>query len=407
MSVETAPEPRAAVKTADHWTPSARRRFLSLDDFETVARRKLPAMLYTFIAEGAETNASLRTNRASFEDYAFLPRYLQDVSGRSQAKLLMGTRYSHPFGIAPMGGSATCAYRADFSLGKAAEAAGIPMIISAASVIPLEETIKVAPGAWFQTYLPAEPERIEPMVDRVSAAGFETLVLTVDIPVGSNREHYVRSGFSVPLRPSFRLFWQGITHPDWLVHTAFQTVLKHGMPYFENLDATRGPPFLSKTATRALGRRDALSWESLALIRRRWKRKLVVKGILSPEDAAQVAASGADGVIISNHGGRQLDGAESPLHVLSRVRDRVKDFPVMVDGGFRRGTDILKALGLGADFVFIGRPFLYAAVAGNEPGVRHAIGLLAEEVDRDMALVGIRDVNSMSSSHLIARRVTC
>jgi L-lactate dehydrogenase (cytochrome) len=275
------------------------------------------------------------------------------------------------------------------------------MIVSAASVIRLEEIRRCAPTSWFQAYLPAERERIEPMIDRVAAAGYDTLVLTVDIPVSSNREHYVRNGFSIPLRPSLPLVWQGVSHPRWLVGTMLRTALNQGIPHFENMDAYRGPPFLSRAATRQGGRRDALSWESLALMRKRWKGNFVVKGILSPGDAAKAEEHGADAVIISNHGGRQLDGAIAPLHVLPLVRERVKGIPIIVDGGFRRGTDVLKALALGADFVFIGRPFLYAAVAGDAPAAHHAISLLAEEIDRDMAMLGVRELSSLDASYVI------
>jgi L-lactate dehydrogenase (cytochrome) len=399
MTIELALQPRAQ-ESVEVWTESARRRFLNLDDFEQIARSILPPMLFTFVAEGVETNASLRGNRASFQEYSLLPRVLCDVSRRSRKTSLLGRDYAQPFGIAPMGGSATCAYRADLSLGGAAEAANIPMIVSAASVIRLEEIRQRASTSWFQAYLPAERERIEPMIDRVAADGYDTLVLTVDIPVSSNREHYVRSGFSIPLRPSFRLAWQGLSHPRWLLGTMLRTVMNHGMPHFENMDAYRGPPFLSRAATRQTGRRDALSWESVALMRKRWKGNFVVKGILSPDDAAKAQEYGADAVIVSNHGGRQLDGAIAPLHILPRIRDRVKDMPVIVDGGFRRGTDVLKALALGADFILIGRPFLYAAVAGGEAAVQHAISLLADEVDRDMAMLGVRELSAVNSNHI-------
>jgi L-lactate dehydrogenase (cytochrome) len=383
------------------WTAKARRTYLCLDDFERVARRRLPLMLEAFIAEGSETNASLRGNRAGFEHYALLPRVLRDVSVRRQDVTLFGERYCHPFGIAPMGLSGACAYRADLALAQAAGSAGIPMIISASSVIPLEEINKAAPSAWFQAYLPGEPERIEPMLDRVAAAGFQTLVLTVDVPVLSNREHFIRSGFSIPLRPSMKLFWQGVTHPRWLFGTALRTVINHGMPHFENMDAMRGPPFLSREAIHSFGRRDSLDWRSVARIRRGWRGKFVLKGILSPADASMARDTGIDGIIVSNHGGRQLDCAVSPIRVLPGIRERSGDMTVMLDSGIRRGTDVLKALALGAQFVFLGRPFLYAAVVGGERAVRYAAGLLGEEIDIDMALLGISDISETTSEHVI------
>jgi L-lactate dehydrogenase (cytochrome) len=239
------------------------------------------------------------------------------------------------------------------------------------------------------------------MLDRVAAAGFQTLVLTVDVPVLSNREHFIRSGFSIPLRPSMTLFWQGATHPRWLFGTALRTVVNHGMPHFENMDAMRGPPFLSREAISKFGRRDSLDWRSVALMRRSWRGKLVLKGILSPADASTARESGADGIIVSNHGGRQLDCAVSPIRVLPEIRERSGDMAVMLDSGIRRGTDVLKALALGAQFVFLGRPFLYAAVVGGKPAVRYAAALLGEEIDLDMALLGVSDISEITSEHVI------
>lgn len=380
--------------------PAGLRRFLSLGDFERGARRHLPPMLFGFISGGVETDATVRDNRNIFADYGFVPRVLVDVTGRSKATTLFGRSYAAPFGIAPMGASAIAAYRGDCALAGAAGAANIPMIVSAASLIPLEEIRRNGPTSWYQAYLPGDVARIEALVDRVAAAGFETLVLTADVPVPSNRENNVRNGFSIPLKPSLRLFWQGASHPSWLLGTALRTLLAHGMPHMENMDAMRGPPFLSRHLVRALGNRDGLTWEHLRLIRRRWKGKLAVKGILSKEDAHIARESGADGIIISNHGGRQLDGATAPLRVLPEIAAVSGGMTVMIDSGFRRGTDILKALSLGADFVFLGRPFLYAAAVGGEPGVAHAIKLLSEEIDRDMALLGVASLDELGPEFL-------
>jgi L-lactate dehydrogenase (cytochrome) len=390
-------------QAALRWIRKAEKRFLNLDDFEPAARRILPPMLYMFVSGGVETNAALSANAASFQDYGFVPRILRNVAGRSQKVRLFDKEYDHPFGIAPMGDCAACAYRADLLLAAAATARNIPLIVSASSLISLEEIRQAAPGAWFQAYLSSDPAHIEAMADRVAAAGYDTFVLTVDIPVPPNREHYVRTGFSIPLRPSFNLVLQGITHPRWLIGTALRTLIRHGMPRFENLNAERGLPFLSSAAVRSMALRDSFDWESLKLLRRRWKGRLVVKGILSPEDANEAERSGVDAIIVSNHGGRQLDDAVAPLHMLPQIRERVRNIPVMLDSGIRRGTDVLKALGLGASFVFIGRPFLYATVVGGAAGVCHAIDLMMREIDRDMAMIGIREISAMSREYLIAK----
>jgi L-lactate dehydrogenase (cytochrome) len=372
------------------------RGMLALDDFQSAAQKYLPRPIFGYVAGACETGTSFASNRSAFNAVDFVPRILRNVANRSQATSLLGVSYSHPFGICPMGLSALAAFDGDVVLADAARAAGIPAILSATSLTPLERVAKEAGSRWFQTYLPGENERIDAMVDRVAAAGFDTLVLTADVPIAGNRENNVRNGFDAPLRPSVNLAWQGITHPRWLFGTALRTLRERGMPHFENMDAFRGPPILSRNLTRAIGRRDQLAWEHVDRIRSRWTGKLVIKGILSADDAELARDHGADGIIVSNHGGRQLDGAVAPLKVLPDIAARVGDvIPVMLDSGVRRGTDVLKALALGAQFVFVGRPFLFAAAVYGRAGVTHAARLLAEEIDRDMALLGVKELGEM------------
>lgn len=376
-------------------------RYLALDDFELAARRRLPRMIHGFIAGGAETEASVRANRASFSGYALLPRVLVDTSRRTTAVTLFGRPYAAPFGISPLGAAALCAYRGDSVLATGAARANIPMILSATSLIGLEE-VRSAGANWFQAYLPGDPARIEALVRRVATAGYEVLVLTVDVPVAANRENNLRNGFSLPVVASVGLCWQGITHPRWLVGTLLRTLARHGMPHFENMDALRGPPILSRRLVRELGARDRLTWEHLQQIRRQWQGPLVVKGILSVEDALRARDCGADGLILSNHGGRQLDGAIAPLQVLPQIAARMPEAVLMLDGGVRRGTDVLKALALGARFVFLGRPFLYAAALGGATLVHDAARLLMQELARDMALMGVNDLSELNAGHVRA-----
>jgi len=391
-----------AAKSAAGDAPRILRRMLALDDFEDAARRYIPRPIFGYVTGGAETNASRRANRAVWDEIAFVPKSLVDTTGRAQKTTLFGRTYDAPFGIAPMGGTAMAAYEGDLVLARAAAAANVPMILSGASLTTLERVREAGPTAWFQAYLPGDPERINELVDRVARAGYDTFVLTVDVQVAANRENNVRSGFTTPLRPSLRLAWDGLIRPRWLFGMFFRTLLTHGMPHFENM----GPrvPLLTATGRRDSGRRDRLAWPHLELIRRRWKGRLVVKGILDPEDAYIARESGVDGVIVSNHGGRQLDGAVAPLRVLPAIAARAGGMTVMMDSGVRRGTDVLKALALGAQFVFLGRPFLYAAAVAGEPGVAHAIGLLRDEVDRDMALLGIATLEQMRRERLMPAR---
>ena len=324
-----------------------------------------------------------------------------NVGDRAQTVTLFGKHLKHPFAVSPMGLSALAAYDGDVVLSKAATEAGTFAILSATSLTPLERVAEEGDSRWFQAYMPGEFDRIDAMIDRVAAAGFETFVLTVDVPVAGNRENNVRSGFDAPLRPSSRLAWQGVTHPGWLIGTAMRTMINRGMPHFENMDAFRGPPILSRNLVRAIGKRDQLAWEHVARIRSRWKGNLVLKGILSAEDALLAREHGVDGIIVSNHGGRQLDGAIAPIRVIAEIADCVgKHMTIMLDSGVRRGSDVLKALASGAHFVFVGRPFLFAAAIGGHAGVTHAITLLSEEIDRNMALLGVREIGSLNKSYI-------
>jgi L-lactate dehydrogenase (cytochrome) len=384
--------PPPTVARPENTVPRNMRRYLALRDFEPAARRRLPKMLYGFVSGAAETDAALRDNREAFEEYGFVPRVLNDVSGRNQTTTLFGKEYAAPFGIPPMGSAALCTYRGDIALARAAAVMNVPMILSAASLIKLEDVKREGPTAWYQAYLAGEPTRIEPLVDRVAAAGYDTFVVTADVPVPANRENNVRNGYQLPITITPQVAWDMIRHPRWLLGTWGRTLMNHGMPYFENMDATRGPPILSRNLMRNIGARDQLAWRHVELIRRRWKGKLVVKGLIAPQDARIARESGVDGIMVSNHGGRQLDCTISPLRVLPEIAAEANGMTVMLDGGVRRGTDVLKALALGAHFVFVGRPFLFAAAVGGEDGVRRALGILKEEVDRDMALLGVRSI---------------
>jgi L-lactate dehydrogenase (cytochrome) len=275
------------------------------------------------------------------------------------------------------------------------------MIMSGSSLIRLEDVCASCPRTWFQAYLPGEPERILGLVDRAAAAGFKTLVVTVDVAVLSNRENNIRAGFSTPLRPSLRLAWDGLTHPRWLFGTAMRTLMSHGVPHFENSFATRGAPIISRNVDRDFSKKDHLNWEHLALIRKRWQGRLLVKGVMSAEDAVIARDNGVDGLIVSNHGGRQLDHTVSPLRVLPSIVAVAGTMPVMMDSGIRRGTDVMKALALGAAFVFVGRPFNYAASIAGIRGVEHAYAILQGELYRGMAQLGITSVAQLAPGQLL------
>jgi len=383
--------------------PSALRMMLALEDFEEPARRYIPKPIYGYVSGGVERNKTLDWNRSAFDDLALVPRMLINVSQRAQKTSLFGQTYDAPFGIAPMGGTSLASFEGDLVLARAGAAENVPMILSGASLTPLEK-VRAAGGrtTWFQAYLPGDTQAITELVERVAQAGYDTLVLTVDIPVGANRENNVRNGYNSPLRPNPRLAWNCLMRPRWLIGTALRTYFTQGMPHFENMG--KRTPLVSRTAVRERAQRDHLNWEHVALMRRLWKGTLIIKGILDKADVPVARDNGVDGIIVSNHGGRQLDSATAPLRVLPGIAAAAGDMTIMMDSGIRRGTDVLKALALGAKFVFVGRPMLYAAAVAGETGVRHAIKLLRDEIDRDMALVGINTLTEMTHERLMDAR---
>ena len=362
-------------------------RCLCLADFEGVARQRLPKRIFEYIEGGVEDGISLRANRSCFDALALQTRVLVDTSARSSEVSTLGHTWAAPFGIAPMGGMGLAAFQADLVMARAAAKANIPFVLSGSSLVSMERIARENPAAWFQAYLSSNRQENDRLVERVAKSGFHTLVITVDVPVGGNRERDVRNGYTSPLRPSLGLAVDGLLHPRWLAGTFVQTLLREGMPHFENFALAR-VPMISRSAQRP-HRRDNLGWDDLRRMRDQWQGKLLLKGVLSAADARLAREAGVDGVIVSNHGGRQLDGTVAPLRMVSAVRAELDPHQTLfMDSGVRRGTDVVKALALGAQQVFLGRPFLYAAVAGGESGVLQAIGLLKAEVLRDMALLG-------------------
>ena len=368
---------------------------LNLQDFETAAQKRLPKCIFGFIQGGAEDEVSVKNNREAFNRYKLLPRVMVDTTARSTQTETFGHVWNAPFAIAPMGAMAVAVPDADRILASAAAQANIPFVLSGASLRRMEDVMQVNELAWFQAYLTAHVEDNLKLIERVGNSGFRTLVITADVAVGANRENDLRNGYTSPLRPSFKLLIDGLSHPNWMINTFIRPMLADGIPRFENFGG-EPIPMLSRAGLR-LHRRDNFNWESLKHIRQIWKHKLLLKGILDPEDVVRAREIGLDGVIASNHGGRQLDCTIAPLDMVAEMKHAAGSMPVMMDSGVRRGTDVLKALALGARHVFIGRPFLYAAVVGGQTGVTKAIELLQAEIHRDMALLGAVDFSDLNS----------
>jgi L-lactate dehydrogenase (cytochrome) len=394
-----AAEPTVADATAGH-VPRRLRDMLSLNDFEAAAQRHLPKSIFAFVQSGVEDEVTLRDNREAFRDWQLVPRVLVGVAGRSQTTTVLGDSYDSPFGVAPMGMASLVGYRGDLTIARACAASNIPFIQSAASLIRLEDVRAACDTAWFQAYLPVDFADMVGLMKRVRDAGFRTLVLTVDMTAGSNRENTARAGFSAPFRPNLRMLWDGVTHPSWSIGNFIRTIARHGMPHFENLDAGRGAAIVSRGTRNTY--RAAQNWDALHRVRDAWKGNLVLKGLLDPRDVRLAVAAGLDGLIVSTHGGRQIDGVVPSVRALPACVDAAGDVPVMIDSGIRRGTDIIKCLALGARFCFVGRPFNYAAIFGQD-GVEHAIGLLRAELSRDIGNMGINRIEEIARDRIVER----
>lgn len=373
------------------------RQVKCLEDLEPLGRDYLPKALWEFVSVGVEGNLSRDGNRQAFDDIWLHPRVLNDVRNRSIKRELFGQTFDAPFGIAPMGASAMFGFEADLNFARASRAANIPYVMSGSSLIPMEKVLEANSDTWFQAYVDSDRTNISGLATRAWQAGIRHLVITVDVPVPGNRGSSLRSGFSYPIRPTLRLALDGLAHPRWLMRTLLRTLFTTGLPHLENTGAERGMPMISVNAPKRTQVHAGLNWEDLAWLRSAWKGKLLIKGVLSAEDTSIASKTGLDGAIVSNHGGRQLDTAISPLKVLPEIVAEKGDMAILFDSGIRRGTDVVKALALGADFVFAGRPFLYAATLGEQDGVSHAIDLLATEVDRDLALLGCTELSQLSS----------
>ncbi|HZP45138.1 MAG TPA: alpha-hydroxy acid oxidase [Candidatus Binataceae bacterium] len=376
-------------------------RAINIDDLRLMAKRKLPKIAFDFIEGGVEDERGIARNEEAFHKLRLVPHYLVDVSKRDQAVNLFDRRYASPFGISATGLAALFRPGADLMLAEAAAAADIPFMMSGMSTASIEDAARIAPShSWYQLYVARKKEITLDMIRRVRDAGFSTLVLTVDVPAATKRERNLRNGFGLPPRLTLPIMLDALKHPGWVA-----SYLRHGMPRFENW-APYARPHSTTRQINAFAAIQApassVTWDDLEEFRRVWPRHLVVKGIMYREDAVRAAAIGVDGIIVSNHGGRQLDQAPSPLEVLPAIREAVGDkLTLMLDGGIRRGADIVIALAAGARFVMVGRATLYGAAAGGIEGIRRAIAILREEVDLILAQIGCPDVNALDESFLL------
>ena len=357
-------------------------------DARSAARRRMPRMMFEFIDGGAGEERATRRNRDALARIELLPRVLVNVESRRMACGLMGRLWDLPFGIAPMGMCNLAWPETDRALGDAARDFSIPHCLSTAASTSLEDArARAGDSAWFQLYVGA-PEAGWELVRRALDAGYEHLVLTLDTPVLSRRRRELRRGFKVPFRLGPSQILDFALHPRWTLAT-----LVHGVPGFEN---NRPEPDGSSPSFDRSQARAAVDWAFFDALRERWPHRLIAKGVLAPEDAVRIRDAGADAVYVSNHGGRQLDSAPAAIEVLPAVRRAVgPDYPLLFDGGLRDGEDIVKAFALGASYVMLGRPFLYASAAGGRRAVYRLIELLAGEVSVALAQIGRTDIDAL------------
>jgi isopentenyl diphosphate isomerase/L-lactate dehydrogenase-like FMN-dependent dehydrogenase len=368
----------------------------NVDDLRARARRRLPHGIWEYLERGVEDERGMARNREALGALTFRPRVLRRVDKVDPSTTLLGHPLPFPFAIAPTGAAGMMWYQGDLALARAAAAAGVPFTISSASTMDLEQIAVAGGRLWFQLYLWENRELSMEVVDRAAALGCETLFVTLDMPVPPNREYIQRNGFGTPFRLNARNVLDVMIHPRWLAGVMGRYALSGGIPSQANLPDRLRRKVTQAATPGALFKQDDLDWEFIKTLRDRWPGKLVLKGILHPEDAELAAEAGADGVVVSNHGARALDSSIAGLHALPDVVAAIGGrAAVLFDSGVRRGSDIAKALALGADGVMAGRAPLYGLAAHGEDGVRRAIELLRTEFVRTMALLGARNIEEL------------
>jgi (S)-mandelate dehydrogenase len=374
---------------------------INIEDLRSLARRRLPRAIFDFFDGGAEDEVTLRGNREAFERVRLLPKVLVDVAAVDLRTEILGETASLPLAIAPTGGISAGRAGAELALARAAKAAGVPFTLATPAAFTIERVAEEVGGRlWFQLYAVRDREFREKLIRRAKDSAYEALLVTVDLPMSGKRERDPRNGFVTPYKPNWRNSHDVLFKPAWLLE-----ILRHGLPGMANFDGYRFSTPAGTDIATAVGREmDAgLDWEALKRLRGLWPRKLLLKGVERPDDAERAAALGCDGVVVSNHGGRQLDGATPTLDALPAVAAAVGNkITVLLDGGVRRGVDILKARALGAQAVLTGRATLFGVMAGGEAGARRALEILSSELERAMKLCGARSVGEIRAD-LIAR----
>lgn len=378
------------------------KQYCCVADMEAAAYRRLPKFLRDFVFLGIGTNLNVQKNRDALNAVELMPRYLTDASQPEIRCQLLGRTYDAPFGVAPIGLSGLVWANSERILAAAAKSHNIPYTLSTSATVTLEEIRQIAgENAWFQLYSPKEPAVLKDVLGRCQKVGYETLVLTVDVPYETRREHDIRNGLSVPPNFDLKTLWQMVTHPAWALRMA-----RAGVPEFVNVkpyfDAGQvvhvGQSITASTHFIRNRMGGHITVERFQQIRDLWPGKLLVKGVMEPAEAKAYVRLGADGLVVSNHGGRQLDAAPATAAVLPAIRAAVgPHVPLVADSGVRSGLDIARMLALGADFVIMGRPFLFALAALDRQGGEHVMKVLKAELRAAMGQIGCPTLKELPS----------
>jgi L-lactate dehydrogenase (cytochrome) len=374
------------------------RKAASVSDYRALARARLPHFLFEYLDGGSYDEVTLKRNIEDLQAVALRQRVLRDVSSTDLSTELFGQKWSMPVGLGPVGLSGLYARRGEVQAAKAAKAAGVPFALSTLSACSIGEVARVAP-LWFQLYIVKDRGFVRDMIARASEAGCGALLLTVDLAVPGTRYRDYRSGLSGSIRGRASRASQILRRPDWAWDVAAR-----GRPLtMGNLEPLLGSDAALADLMGWVANNfdSSVTWKDVEWVRGEWKGPLVIKGLLDPEDAREAAASGADAIVVSNHGGRQLDGASSTARALPRVSEAVGGrMPVLVDGGVRSGLDVVRMLALGADFVLLGRAWAFALAAAGEAGVAHVLKLIDTEMRVAMALTGCSRISEIGNDVL-------
>ncbi len=377
-------------------------RCLNIWDLREAARRRLPKGVFDFVDRATEDHIAVANNRSAFERIKLRHRALVDVSGRSVATTLFGKPASLPMAIAPTGAAGLCWHQGELELAKAAAKAKIPLTLSTASMTAMEKIVEhggpdKGGRLWFQLYVWQQRELSHELIRRAHRNGFEALIVTVDSPVSPNREYNTHNGFALPFKLTPRFAVDVMRHPTWARNVLLRYFTGGGFPRHENYPAEFQRSILSGAGAQQGMRADSLAWEDIAKFRDMWPGVLMLKGVQRPDDAVKAIGYGVDGIIVSNHGGRNMDSAASTIDALPEIAEAVGNrATIILDSGVRRGSDIAKALALGAKAVLTGRATLYGTAAGGEAGAIRAIDLIRAELDKTMAYTGCRSVDELS-----------